>query len=146
MWTSREKILAAAVIVTVILAAVIVLAVTWRIKSVGRIKAIGVGVFWDPNCTLSCTDLDWGLIGAGELAGVTLYVKNTRNVNLTLTLNSTEYMPPEAQQYLTLEWNYTGLIIQPEQVSPIQLTLYVSLNITDIDVFSFDILITAAEA
>lgn len=145
-WTLREKALTIAWVATIIVASVLVLTVIWRIRSTGRIKAIGVGVYWDAECTVECNTIDWGFMKAGELKGVTLFAKNTRNVNLTLSLLSELYEPPEAQQYLTIDWNDTGLILTPEQIRPLQLTLYVSLNVTDITTFNFDIIVLGTEA
>lgn len=145
-WTSREKILATLFVVSVIISAALFIYTTYRIRSVGRIKAVGCGVFWDPKATDPVTLVDWGLIGPGELKGFTVYIKNTRNVNMTLELNTTDWLPPEAAQYLTLDWNYTDALINPEQIIVVQFTLYVSLDIRDVDTFEFTILITALEA
>lgn len=146
--TTREKILFATscvALVTCLVSAYIILTLTVRIPSVGRIKAIGVEVFWDSNATQTVEYVDWGTIAPGDLVGVTLYFRNTKNTNFTMILNSSAWEPINASQYLTLDWNYTGQIIQPEQTVPVQLTLYASLQIKDITVFSFDININADE-
>ena len=135
-----------ALIATILVASAIVLFATYRIRSVGRIKGIGVDVYWDPDGTVPVIEIDWGLLDPGDLAGVTVFVKNTKNTNITLLLNSSSWDPPEAAQYLTLDWNYTGQVLAPEQIIPVQVTLYVSLDIHDVDVFSFDIWVWAFES
>jgi len=135
--------MAVALAAVIIVAAVLVS--TWRIRSTGKIKAVGVGVYWDLSCASPCTEIDWGILGAEDLAGTTLFIKNTKNLNCTLSINSSAYEPLIAQQYLTLDWNYSGQILQPQQILTIQITLYVSKNVTGIDPFSFDIIITATE-
>ena len=130
---------------TIIIATVTVLVFTYRISNVGRIKAVGVGVYWDLNATNPCSSIDWGSLRPGDLAGVTVYVKNVKNTNVTLSLNVTDWSPQNASQYLTLSWNYSGAMIQPAQVIAIQMALLVSPQTQNIDTFSFNIVITATE-
>ncbi len=128
------------------MSAVVVLIATYRVRNVGRIRAIGVEVFEDPACTSPLIEIDWGVLSAGDLAGVTVYIKNTQNVVFTLTLNTSDWNPPLAADYLSLDWNYTGKVLTPEQVLPVQLTLYVSVHVQNVTSFSFDILVVATEA
>lgn len=145
MWTNREKVLAGALIATILIAVAAFLVATWRIGNVGKIRAIGVEVFEDPGATVPLTLIDWGVLSPGDLAGVTVYVKNTKNVNFTIAMNSSSWEPPEVEQHITVEWNYTGEVLVPEQISPVQITLYVSYDIINVDTFSFDIWIIATE-
>ena len=143
--TTREKIMAGIVVAVIIISAVVVLTMTRRIPTVGRIKAIGVEVYWDPDCSEVVESIDWGTMRPGDLAGVTLYFENIRNTNCTLSLNSSNWVPLIAEQYLTLDWNYTDVVMEPEDVLTIQLTLYASTDTEGFTSFSFDILITAVE-
>jgi hypothetical protein len=144
-WTTREKVLGIALIAVIIVATTLVLMSQYRIHSTGKIKAVGVGVYWDPSCASPCTEIDWGYLSAGDLVGVTVYIKNTKNVNCTLSISSDSWEPLAAEQYLTLDWNYSGGILEPEQIISTQLTLYAALDIAGITEFSFDIIITATE-
>jgi hypothetical protein len=143
--TKNEKILTVALIATILIASAVILSFAWRISNTGKIKAVGVGVYWDLACTKECRSIDWGMLGPGDLAGSNLYVKNTKNTNATLGIKAGNFTPAVAQQYLTLAWNYTGIVIRPEQVLRVQITLYVSQNVTGFTDFSFDITITATE-
>lgn len=143
--TTHEKILVLALAASV-MASVVILATSWRIKTVGRILAVGVEVFEDPACTRKCEAINWGVMRPGDLAGVTIYVKNTKNVDFTLSLNSTSWDPPGAAAYLSLTWNYSGAVVHPGEISPVLLTLQAATNITGVDAFSFDVLIMATEA
>lgn len=145
-WTTREKVMAVILAAVIIIASAAVLVATYRIRSTGKIKAVGIAVFWDPQATSPCTEIDWGILGAGDLAGATVFIRNTKNVNCTLSINGSDWQPPEAEQYLTLDWNYTGEILQPQQIVSVQITLYAGLNVTGFDTFSFDIVITATES
>jgi hypothetical protein len=143
--TRNEGILTAALVATIIVASVAILAVTYKIPNVGHIKAVGLGVFWDLNATNQCTAIDWDGLKPGDLAGVTVYIKNVKNTPITLSFNTADWSPQNASQYLTLSWNYSTAIIQPAQVVPTQITLLVSPQIQNVDTFSFSIVITATE-
>ena len=69
----------------------------------------------------------------------TFYLRNEGNSDLTLSLDATNWIPSNAQNYLTLSWNYGGQVIRPNQVLQVTLTLSVSPNITGIENFNFDI-------
>jgi len=143
--TTREKIFLTATVVTIIIAAVVVLSVVIRVRNVGRIKAVGVKFFWNPECTDEATEIDWGMLSPGSTYGVTLFCKNIKNTPVVLNLTTDNWDPENAGQYLYPDWNYTGEVIEPEEVLPIQFQLTVSINITGIDVFSFDFLIGVTE-
>lgn len=145
MVTVKEKVMAITLIATVIIAAGLILMSTWRISSSGRIKAIGVGVYTNLACTSECHSINWGELKPGDLAGSNVYIKNIRNTNFTLTMNTTAWEPIIAETYLTFDWNYSGVVLEPDQVIAVQMTLYVNPSIGDVDTFSFDINITAKE-
>lgn len=143
--TRLEKVLAAALVAVIIVSAVALIAKR-RIPSAGKIRAIGVDVYSDAQCTVLCEFVNWGMLDPGDLAGVTVYVKNSKNVEFNLTLTSENWSPPEAADYLTLSWNYTDAILQPGDILAVLITLMVDPNTTEITEFSFDMVITATEA
>lgn len=144
---TQRNLAVAALVVTIIVAVIaVVLTATYRIHNVGTVKAIGVAVFWDLGCTVPVETIDWELISPGDLKGTTVYIKSTKNVNFTMTINATDWNPPEADQYFTIDWNYTGQVLYPTDVVTTQITLYLDPNVADITNFSFDILIVATEA
>jgi hypothetical protein len=53
------------------------------------------------------------------------------------------WTPPEAANYITLSWNYAGQTLNPSEVLTLTFTLQVSQQITGINKFQFDIMITA---
>jgi len=136
-WTTREKFLAALFIVTLAVATIIIVAPAFRVKNVGAIRAVGVKLYWDEQATQVVTLIDWGLMGPGELKGATVYIRNIKSLNCTLTQNSTEWDPAHAGQYLTTDWNYTGQIIAPGQQISVLLTLQVSIGIENVTTFSY---------
>ena len=114
------------------------LSVNRRISNVGEIKSIG--------CTVDTDFIDWGLLTPGEVQHHTIHVTVTGDVNATLKLETTDWQPPETQQYLFLSWNYAGQVLTPETTVIADLALFVSQSVQNITNFSFTIVITAVEA
>lgn len=141
--TDKEKALTAVLLVTILVAAIVILTFVYTIRNVGRIRGIGVGIYWDNNCTLKVETIDWGDLDPGDLAGVTIYIKNIRNTNFTLNLTVGNWTPTIAKNYLVVDWNYSGEVLMPSQVIPVQFTLYVDPSVIGIENFSFDIAVNA---
>jgi len=141
--TTTEKVLSGALIATIIIASVVIFVVIRKIPSVGRIRAINCAVYADAACTIEVTEIDWGTLSPGDLAGLTVYIKSIGNENFTMTIHSEQWVPVYADTYLTLDWNYTGVLIEPNDVVPTLITLYVDPTIAGVDTFSFLIVITA---
>jgi hypothetical protein len=114
------------------------LSINRRISNVGKVKSIG--------CTVDTDFIDWGLLAPGEVKHHTIRVTLTGDVNATLKLETTDWQPPEAQQYLFLSWNYAGQVLEPETTVIVDLALFVSQSVQNITDFSFTIVITAIEA
>ncbi len=57
-----------------------------RIRGQGTVKAVGVGVFWDNNCTNCVSFIDWGIVEPGSMNNVTVYVRNEGNVAASISL------------------------------------------------------------
>jgi len=111
------------------------------LQSYGEIKTIGVVAYKDSSCITPISGVDWGIIMPGGAITNTLYVRNEGNSDLTLSLDTTNWNPTNARDYMTLSWNYMGQTIGPNQVVQITLTLAVSQNINGIESFNFDIII-----
>lgn len=114
------------------------------LPSQGAVKAIGVGVYWDSNCSSGVSSIDWGNIEPGTLKNTTVYIRNEGNAAMTLSLNTTNWNPSNASSYIGLSWNFNGQAIAPGDVIQVTLTLSVSSSITGISSFSFDIVITGS--
>jgi len=115
-----------------------------RIVGRGTVKAVGVGVFWDSNCTSPVSFIDWGMVEPGSMNNVTVYVRNEGNVAANISLTTGNWNPPNASDYLTLSWNYDGRQLNPLGVVQVMLTLTVSSSVQGITSFSFDIIISAS--
>lgn len=107
-----------------------------------QIKVVGVSVYSDRSCRNVLTSIDWGVVRPGSSKSITVYVKNTGNVIVTLSLSTENWSPEYASKYILLKWNYMGQRLLPGRVLSLTLTLTTSSEISDIRNFSFDIVIT----
>jgi len=112
------------------------------IQGTGSIKAIGLGVYWDLQCTNATSSLDFGQLEPGSSKNFNLYLKNEGNSALTLNMTSENWDPANATDYMTLIWNREGQQISPDEVIEFVITLSVSENVQGINSFSLDIIIS----
>lgn len=117
-----------------------------RIPATGNVKAIGLGVYSDPSCTIILSSVDWGLLSPGENKTFAFYLRSLSTVNSSLTLSSGNWAPTLAANYISLSWSRDNYRIAPGEVVPAILTLQVSSSIQGISSFSFDAIISVAEA
>ena len=139
--------LALVLILLMVLAGVTVYAVVtrqWRIQTVGNIKTVGLQIK-DDNSNL-ITYIDWGTLTPNSTKDFHAFAVNNGTIPITLTLTTENWNPSEAQNYMSLTWNYTGNIINPGESHPIVFTLTVYSNVTGISSFSFDMVIIAQES
>ena len=118
-----------------------ILTASRTIGSSGTVKAINVEVYWDIEGTNVVSEIDWGSIEPNESVIKTVYVKNTGNTAMTLSMTYSGWVPDEAGDDLTLSWDREGVTVDPDAVLAAVLTLSVSDSISGIDGFSFNIVI-----
>lgn len=121
------------------------LVATRTISNTGYLKAIGVGVYWDSGCTSAVSSIDWGALEPGVTKNFTIYVRNEGNVQVRLSMTTSNWNPPSASSYITLSWNRENYVLTAGSVVSAVLTLSVSSSISGITSFSFDIIIAGTE-
>lgn len=137
---NRNQYVAGVIVAVTVVAIVLYFILT--LSSHGTIKTIGVDVCWDEALTQKVTDIDWGRIGSGESKEVDLWVKNTGNTSINMTMEVRNWNPSNAGDYLTMTWNYSGQELQTGEKIFVTLKLTASGNIPFV-AFSNDIVITA---
>lgn len=103
----------------------------------------GIEIYQDSGCTTSLNSVSWGTLVPGESQEYAIYVRNEGNTPITLSLDTSDWMPSTASQYLSLSWNYNNQEISEDQIVQIRLTLDVDSNISGVDNFGFKIVIVA---
>jgi hypothetical protein len=142
--TTKPLLVIAAITVIVLLASETILGQLSSLRLIGsrgKVKVIGVGVYWDANCTRPVDYLDWGSIEPSSIKNQTVFIRNEGNGPSTLFLNTTNWNPASASDYITLNWDYNGYIINPQETTKVTLTLSVASVTGELKDFSFDIII-----
>jgi hypothetical protein len=114
---------------------------TKTISTVGSLKTIDIGAYWDKNLTDKVTWIDWGKIEPGAQNNVVIYFHNEGNSAVTLSQSTSNWSPSVASNYLTLSWDYNGQKIEEDEKLQVTLTLSVSTNIAGVTSFDFDIIV-----
>lgn len=109
------------------------------------VDGLGVGVYWDQACTNRTLSFDWGNIEPGSNNSVTIYVMNEMSSPASVSLETTNWTPSTSENVISLNWNYSGQVINSGQVIPIDLTLTVLPDINNITGFNFNTIVTANE-
>ena len=114
-------------------------------RRVCAVDAVGVGIYWDSDCTSEVTLIDWGDIPPDSVEKLTVYL---RNEELTFPCYvyvwDENWLPEEAEHYLLFFAVTPGRIDVGETVA-ITLTLEVDRSVRGIDEFSFDIVFRATD-
>ena len=115
-----------------------------QLPSSGNIAAINVGIYLDYACTQKLESIDWGDIAPGEPVNKIIYLKNTGNIPIRLSLTAKDWNPSNANGPITLTWNKEGTLLNPGTITTATITLTAAEDIAGITTFSVFILIIGA--
>jgi len=121
-----------------------VLNVQRAIPSTGLVVAVNVGVYSDAACTLNLTSIDWGNVYPGGSVSRTIYVKNTRNAPITLSMTTASWNPAGAAGQITVAWDKENAVLNAGQSTSATLTLSVSQNVSGVTSFSMNIIVAGS--
>lgn len=114
------------------------------IPSAGLIVAVNVGVYSDAACTLNVTSIDWGSVYPGGSVSRMVYVKNTGNVPLTLSMSTSGWNPAVASGQISVVWDKENALISSGQSTAATLTLSAVQSIAGVTSFSVNLIITGS--
>jgi len=140
----RKAIFTAICILTIIILGAIIQAFgsITAVAHAGSVEGLGAGIYWDQACTNRTLSLNWGFIETGSNNTLTVYIRNERNSAVSLWLRTSNWAPSASADFMSLNWNYSGQVLNADQVIPLELTLTVYPTISEITVFTFDTIIT----
>ena len=121
-----------------------VLKVQRAIPSMGLVVAVNVGVYSDSACTLNLTSIDWGSVYPGGSVPKTIYVKNTGNAPITLSMTTTSWNPTVAAGQINVAWDKENTVLNAGQSTSATLTLSVSQNVSGVTSFSMNIIVSGS--
>jgi hypothetical protein len=129
------------------LGSALTLALTQQSQSIptsGTVIGVGVGVYSDSGCTQNLTSLSWGTVRPGESVNRTVYVKNTGNAPITLTMAASGWNPAAANGPITIAWDREGASLTGGQSLSATVALSVSPSISGITDFSVNLIVTGS--
>jgi hypothetical protein len=118
---------------------------TQTISSDGTITTVNIGVFSNSDCTENCTEISWGSLLPSNSTSKIVYVKNTGTVPITLSMTANSWVPTNADDYLTLEWDQEGSVLNVGDSVAASITLTAAEDTGDLQNFTVDIVIAGAE-
>src|SRR3972149_2420723 len=113
-----------------------VLTANQTVPSGGTITAVNVGVYTDSACTVNATSIDWGTLSPTNTTTRTIYVKNTGTIPVTLSMTTANWVPSNANTYLTLTWNRANYALAAGSSVSATLTLAASASAGAITTFN----------
>ena len=114
------------------------------ISNAGSVVTIGVGIYWDEECTMGVSGIDWGTLEPGSNKTVVVYIRNEGSSSANLTMYTSNWNPSNALDDVVLSWDREGYPVKLGEVVQATFTLSVSADISGITTFSFDITIIAS--
>ena len=118
---------------------------TQTISSDGTITTVNIGVFSNSDCIENCTEISWGSLFPSNSTSKIVYVKNTGNVPITLSMTANSWVPTNADDYLTLEWDQEGSVLNVGDSVAANIILTAAEFTGDLQNFTVDIVIAGAE-
>lgn len=101
-----------------------------------------IGVYWDSSCTNEVTSVNWGDVALGTTKNYTIYIKNIGTVDVTISLNTTNWNPSVAEDYIIFSWDYNDQVLHPNDVLMVKFFLQAPSESHSITSFSFQSIIT----
>jgi hypothetical protein len=123
-----------------------ILPASQKIPNTGKVKAIGVGVYWDSSCSQKVSLIEWGSLEPGGKKDKNVYIRNEGNVPVVLSMTTDSWTPSSASSYIKLSWNRGGYVLNSTTLVQADLTLSVLSTISGVGNFTFNIIINGTES
>lgn len=104
-----------------------------------------LGIYWDSNCITRVTSIYWGNMTAGQEKTTTFYIRNEAANPVFLAGIDKNWNPTTGQSYLHFTFDSDDQKIEAGKTKKVTCTLTVSVEITNISDYSFDVLLLGTE-
>ena len=105
---------------------------------------IEIDVYSDVGCTSRLTEVEWGSIEVGESVERVIYVMNSGDAEVVLSLLTDSWSPAAASDNMAVSWDYDGSTLRSGEVLEVVLSLDVDASIPVLGEFSFEIIIVGS--
>jgi len=116
------------------------------LPTVAAVEGLRVGVYWDKECTEEVQAINWGVSQPGELETIIVFLRNEWNTPIHLFLNTTDWVPIEAAEWINFDWDYNGQRLDIGDITSVTFKLLVYTDANGIASFSFKTQIIGEEA
>lgn len=107
----------------------------------GTVNSIGVAIYSGIELSDPLVSIDWGNLRPGGNKTIPCYIQNMGETAEFLTLQTDNWTPLSATEYITLTWDYDEQPLNINEVIQVNLTLDIAVTIQGISTFFFDITI-----
>ena len=111
-------------------------------RGVVHVEVLGIEAYWDVDCTDIVTEIDWGVLEPSDVVVKIVYLKNTGNAAVVLSMIAENWAPVEAETYIVVSWDAEGSTLVASAMMSANITLSVATDISGVSDFSLDIVIT----
>ncbi len=116
------------------------------LTNVSAVESVGVGVYWNSECTEAMTLIDWGGLYPSSSRSIEIFIRNENTAPIHFLFARTEnWNPPEASNNMHLYLRHSEEPIRPNEVTQATLVLHVSEKIAGVEYFEFNIVIFASQ-
>jgi hypothetical protein len=117
----------------------------YKMNATARVKTIGIKVAFDEAGAFPVTSIDFGEFNPGDSKTVMVYLLNTGNQQLALSVSANNYQPVEAANFVHLTTEMAS-VLAGKGVTPANLTLTILSNVSGFEEFSLDITIVGTSS
>lgn len=132
------------VVILAIVAFSIVTVAVYEMRAARRIQN-QASITAEEGLTIDREFIAWGTLDPAENRTENITATNEMPVNVILSLDTENWDPKNASNFITLSWNYEEQLLAPSQSLLINLTLSVSPDIYGITDFTFDIIVSSQQ-
>lgn len=111
-----------------------------QINYSGSVKFVGINAFHDIDMMEPVSEIPLGDVHPGMTYNQTIYLTNNGTVPLTLSSFTEAWNPSEAETYILFTWDGTDVILPPDTLIPVQMSIELLPTTPAID-FSFTLTI-----
>lgn len=123
-----------------------IMTATWEIENVASMVTVGIEAYWDITAINPVLTISWGTLEPGQSKSVEVFVKNSGTAPIMGVLNTSDWDPLEAGDFISLSWDYGENVLLPGRIRRTGITIQVMSNITGVENFAFKIILTGVQS
>jgi hypothetical protein len=116
------------------------------VRNASAVESVGVGVYWDSNCTNPVTFIDWGTLYPGSTKSIGVYLRNedASVIVHALVVRTENWSFSKASENMQLSLNCSAETIYLNQTVSAYFQLHVSDKTAGVTSFAFNIVVSSS--